>query len=281
MMKPAGGLSRQPLRERNQESAHAAARRPWELSLQLAPFQFDQQDVRVVQDPNGEIFFVASDICQVLGIVKPENAYGRLDDDERMFRTVGTPGGPQAMVVLNVSGMHSLILSSRKPKAKAFKRWVTHEVLPSIRRTGAYSKSATAPLPSPKPKAKSISAPIPDPLPSPQLNADWLAKSISSAQRLLQLSEGRVGMVDISEQLREFSHPDVAMGLAAILFTRQRFLVEMESLESAKLCALSKDEHLVEHLVDVGGEKWADHFVAQMTRAQVVELAQAATRKLA
>jgi hypothetical protein len=159
---------------------------------------------------------------------------------------------------------------------------VTHEVLPSIRPTGAYSaysKSETAllPPPKPKPKAKAKAKAKAPALPAPQLNADWLTRSMSSAQRLLHLAEGRVGMVDVSEQLREFSNPDVAMGMAAILFSRQRFLVEMQSLESAHLRALSPNEHLV----DVGTEKWADHFVAKMTRAQVVELAQAATRKLA
>jgi len=178
------------------------------------------------------------------------------------------------MIVINESGLYSLIFGSRKTTAKVFRRWVTHEVIPSIRRTGAYSTNETAlTSPKPKPKAKA-KAPA---LAAPQLSADWLAKSMSSAQRLLQLAEGRVGMVDISEQLREFSHPDVAMGMAAILFTRQRFLVEMQSLESAHLRALSPNEHIV----DVGAEKWADHFVAKMTRAQVVELAQAATRKLA
>ena len=276
MVKPAGDLSRQGLRVRRQESIHAAERVGGGNShMKLAPFQFDQQDVRVVQDTDGEIFFVANDICNVLGIVKPENAYSRLDDDERSIRTVGTPGGPQEMVVLNESGLYSLILSSRKPKAKSFKRWVTHEVLPSIRRTGAYSKSATAPLPSPKPKPKA-KAKTPA-LAAPQLSADWLARAMSSAQRLLQLAEGRVGMVDISEQLREFSHPDVAMGMAALLFARQRFLVEMQSLESAHLRVLSKQEHIV----DVGAEKWADQFVSKLKREHVVEVAQAATRKLA
>ncbi|OIQ69297.1 hypothetical protein GALL_491050 [mine drainage metagenome] len=231
--------------------------------MQITPYQFGNQDVRIVQDANGELLFVASDVCRVLGIVKPENAYSRLDDDERGTRTVGTNGGPQEMVVLNESGLYSLILSSRKAQAKAFKRWVTHEVLPSIRRTGTYNQAAAAPQASPQP--------------TPQVSADWLARSMSGAQKLLQLTAGRVGMVDISEQLREFSHPDVAMGLAALLFTRQRFLVEMQSLESAHLRALSRDEHLV----DLGTANWADRFVAQMGRAQVVELAQAATRKLA
>jgi prophage antirepressor-like protein len=243
--------------------------------MQISPYQFDSQDVRIVQDDeSGELLFVASDVCRALGITKPENAYSRLEDDEKDTRTIGTHGGPQQMIVINESGLYSLIFGSRKTTAKVFRRWVTHEVIPSIRRTGAYSTNETAlTSPKPKPKAKA-KAPA---LAAPQLSADWLAKSMSSAQRLLQLAEGRVGMVDISEQLREFSHPDVAMGMAAILLTRQRFLVEMQSLESAHLRVLSPNEHIV----DVGAEKWADHFVAKMTRAQVVELAQAATRKLA
>lgn len=120
------------------------------MNQQLVPFDFEGRSVRVVTDSQGEPWFVAADICRVLEISKPENAYGRLDDDERDTRTVGTPGGPQDMVVLNESGLYSLILTSRKAEAKRFKRWVTHEVLPSIRKTGSYAvPGAIASLPAP------------------------------------------------------------------------------------------------------------------------------------
>ena len=61
----------------------------------LTAFQFDTLPVRVIQDDQGQPWFVAADVCRVLEITKPENAYGRLDEDEKATRTVGTPGGPQ------------------------------------------------------------------------------------------------------------------------------------------------------------------------------------------
>jgi len=65
-------------------------------------------------------------------------AFARLDDDEKGVVSNDTPGGQQEMTTINESGLYSLILSSRKPEARAFKRWVTHEVLPAIRKTGRY-----------------------------------------------------------------------------------------------------------------------------------------------
>lgn len=102
-------------------------------------FEFETLPVRVDTDEKGETWFVASDVCRVLEIQKPENAYVRLDDDERGTRTMGTPGGPQQVVMINEAGLYSLVLTSRKPEAKRFKRWVTHDVLPSLRKTGSYS----------------------------------------------------------------------------------------------------------------------------------------------
>jgi prophage antirepressor-like protein len=117
---------------------------------QIVAFDFDSQAVRIIQDTNGEPWFVAADVCRVLEIAKPENAYARLDDDEKGTRTVGTPGGPQEMVAINEPGLYSLILTSRKPEAKRFKRWVTHEVLPTIRKTGSFvAHGATQALPAP------------------------------------------------------------------------------------------------------------------------------------
>jgi len=66
-------------------------------------------------------------------------AFARLDDDEKGVVSNDTPGGQQEMTTINESGLYSLILSSRKPEARAFKRWVTHEVLPTIRKTCRYS----------------------------------------------------------------------------------------------------------------------------------------------
>lgn len=108
-------------------------------SRQPLQFNFEGLAVRTVLDENGDLLFVASDVCKVLEITNERNAYSRLDEDEKDVRFVDTPGGRQQMVVVNEAGLYSLILRSNKPQAKTFKRWITHEVLPAIRRTGAYS----------------------------------------------------------------------------------------------------------------------------------------------
>ena len=92
---------------------------------------------------NGESWFVAADICRILDIGNPSDALSRLDDDEKntLVLTEGIPGNPEKRVV-NEAGLYTLILRSRKPEARAFKRWVTHEVLPAIRKTGIYATEA-------------------------------------------------------------------------------------------------------------------------------------------
>lgn len=95
-------------------------------------------DVRITLI-NGEPWFVAVDVCKALDIVNARDAVKRLDDDEKntVVLTDGIPGNPNKTIV-NEYGLYALVLSSRKPEAKAFKRWITHEVLPIIRKTGGY-----------------------------------------------------------------------------------------------------------------------------------------------
>lgn len=93
--------------------------------------------VRVVER-NGEPWFVAVDVCRVLGIDDTGKAVSRLDDDELTRIKIGSGGQMREAYAVNESGLYALVLGSRKPEAKAFKRWVTHEVLPAIRRTGRY-----------------------------------------------------------------------------------------------------------------------------------------------
>ena len=87
---------------------------------------------------NDEIWFVAADVCRALELSDTHKAVDRLDDDEKGTNSIPTLGGPQDMLTVNEPGLYALILGSRKPEARAFKRWITHEVLPQIRRTGAY-----------------------------------------------------------------------------------------------------------------------------------------------
>ena len=104
-------------------------------SLQL--FQNAGFKVRVVMR-DGEPWFVAKDVCTCLEIANVSDACSRLDEDERGIVSTDTPSGNQEMLIVSEPGLYSLIGSSKKPEAKAFKRWVNHEVLPSIRKTGGY-----------------------------------------------------------------------------------------------------------------------------------------------
>lgn len=88
---------------------------------------------------DGELMFVAKDVCDCLEITKHRDAISRLDSDERGSVKLDTPGGKQDIAAINEYGLYNLVLSSRKPEAKEFKRWITHDVIPAIRKTGSYS----------------------------------------------------------------------------------------------------------------------------------------------
>lgn len=88
---------------------------------------------------DGEPWFVAADVCKALDLGNPSMAIGRLDDDEYALISIEGISRGNAMVnIINEFGLYNLILGSRKPEAKAFKRWITHEVIPAIRRDGEY-----------------------------------------------------------------------------------------------------------------------------------------------
>ncbi len=92
---------------------------------------------------DNEPWFVAADVCRALELGNPSQSISRLDDDEKVTLTTneghsGKLGGPQKMNIVSEAGLYSLILKSRKPEAKRFKRWITHEVIPTIRKTGGY-----------------------------------------------------------------------------------------------------------------------------------------------
>ncbi len=84
----------------------------------------------------GEPWFVAADVCRALGLGNSSMAVSKLDEDEKGISLIDTLGGEQKLGIVNEPGLYALVLSSRKPEAKAFKRWITHEVIPSIRKTG-------------------------------------------------------------------------------------------------------------------------------------------------
>ena len=106
--------------------------------MELTQFTYGDSSLRVVEI-DSQPWFVAKDVCGILGLANMRSSLAALDEDEKGVHTMDTLGGNQEMTVISEPGLYSLILRSRKPEAKTFKRWVTHEVLPSIRRHGMYA----------------------------------------------------------------------------------------------------------------------------------------------
>ena len=105
----------------------------------LSTYTFNGSEVRIIKDEHGEPWFVAKDVCEVLGYANASKAIAdHIDQEDKLnnesLSTLGQRGG----WLVNESGVYSLILRSNMPDARKFKRWVTHEALPSIRRDGGY-----------------------------------------------------------------------------------------------------------------------------------------------
>lgn len=113
------------------------------MNTQLSTiFNYNNRTIRTAGTPESPLF-CAKDVCDILELGNSRQALARLDDDEKGVILNDTPGGTQQMQAVTEPGLYKLISSSRKPEAKAFLRWVAHEVLPSIRKTGQYSVNKT------------------------------------------------------------------------------------------------------------------------------------------
>lgn len=112
------------------------------MNTQLQNFSFNDALIRVIIDEQGNPWFIARDICDTLDIKNVSQACEKLDDDEKLIYVLHISGQQRDTLLVNESGLYSLILSSNKPEAKAFKKVVTSEILPSIRKTGQYSTKA-------------------------------------------------------------------------------------------------------------------------------------------
>lgn len=110
------------------------------MNNEIQKFDFRGASLRTLTDEAGEPWFVAKDVCDILELGNVSQAVSRLDDDEKSNITTNdiAQNGGKAPLIISEAGLYSLILKSRKPEAREFKRWVTHEVLPQIRKTGGY-----------------------------------------------------------------------------------------------------------------------------------------------
>lgn len=116
----------------------------------------DFGDVRTVEK-DGNIWFVGKDVAEALGYARTADAVkAHIDADDKGVCDLPTPGGRQETTIINESGLYSLVLSSKLPSAKAFKRWITSEVIPSIRKTGSYNKPSKQPTTQQEQRAKAM-----------------------------------------------------------------------------------------------------------------------------
>lgn len=129
---------------------------------------------------DGEPWFVAADVCRALELGEVHVAMRRLDDDEKGRCSIPTPGGGQEMSVVNEPGLYSLVLGSRKPEAKAFKRWITHEVIPAIRKTGGYIAGADSMTPE-----------------------ELMAKALLVAQKTIENQQQRLSALTVQNQIMQ------------------------------------------------------------------------------
>lgn len=112
----------------------------------ITPFSYEDHEVRVL-DVNGEPWFVLADLCKVLGLANPAVVAKRLDKADVCLTYISSGGQRRAMTIVAEPGMYDVVVRSDSPAAKPFRRWVTHEVLPAIRRTGTYTTTPSVPQP--------------------------------------------------------------------------------------------------------------------------------------
>ena len=191
----AGVQGNQSLVEREQEMST-------DVIQALNIFHYQSAQVRVVVDEAGEPWFVLSDLCKVLNLTAPHMVAKRIDDDFKGRSLISTPGGTQEMTTVNEAGMYDVILRSDKEEAKAFRRWITSEVLPTIRKTGGYG--APAPV-----------------LSGPEL----MAVALVEADRTLKAKDvviaGLTGRAEVAE--RTVSAIEAAEGLTLRAFHKHYF----------------------------------------------------------
>lgn len=158
----------------------------------LTVFNFESHEVRFLGTADYP-WWVAVDVCTVLEIKNPSQAIARLDNDERSMFNIGRQGEAWC---INESGLYSLVLSSRKPQAKRFKKWITSEVIPSIRKTGGYNIQS-------------------QPMTQIQVLAQIAQQMADQEQQLLQ-QEARLAAVEAEQQryLTPCGHKYTVMGFA-------------------------------------------------------------------
>lgn len=179
------------------------------MNTEIQTFNFNASALRVLTDENGEPWFVAKDICDVLNYTNASKAISdHVDPEDKLNNESLSSLGQRGGWLVNESGLYSLVLSSKLPTAKEFKRWVTHEVLPTIRKTGGYIPTAEA-----------------------DSDEDILAKAVLIAQKTIDLKNQQLRAKDA--QIKELEPK--AQALDAFTDVEDRLLVR----EAAKVLSNS------------------------------------------
>lgn len=147
------------------------------MNNEIRKFDFRGASLRTLTDEAGEPWFVAKDVCDILGLENSRKATAELDSDEKNTVTIsdGIAGNPNKTII-SEPGLYRLVMKSRKPEAKEFQRWVTHEVLPSIRRHGGYMAGQERMTPEQMALA----------------SLKWLQSKVDEQARQLKAQEGKV-----------------------------------------------------------------------------------------
>jgi anti-repressor protein len=168
-------------------------------AVQVVPFQFGQQTIRTVT-VDGVLWFVAADVAGALGYSTTAAMTRSLDDDEKGVQNLHTPGGEQAMSVVTEAGAYTLAMRSQIEQAKKFRRWLAHDVVPSINRTGSYSVQ-------------------------PELaGAELLARAVLEAQSMLAAKDERIAELEpraeVADRLLLSAEGDLSVADTAKILTR-------------------------------------------------------------
>jgi prophage antirepressor-like protein len=190
-------------------------------------FEFNGAPLRIFPSADGTSFSAAAnDVCAILGLNNPRQALSRLDDDERGVITSDTLGGPQSINTVTESGLYALVLTSRKEEAKAFRKWITAEVMPSIRRTGAYIE------PTKLDAIKRETGAMLEEIKRSRVTIERLQREIQAAQLLALASDPRLARV-ARYRRKDLNGAEIAL-LTGLSETTTRRLIK--KLEAAGIC---------------------------------------------
>jgi prophage antirepressor-like protein len=202
-------------------------------------FFYQGHQIRTAEH-NGETWWVASDVCKVLDIENVTQSVARLDSDEVCSTyIIDSLGRKQEMCIVNEPGLYTLILGSRKPEAKVFKRWVTHEVIPCIRKTGSYSLPQQEPAEPQQEPAK----PQQQPVSEVSLQAYMLALSKDKLEHEVHYLHTMLATV---EAAYNYKYPHLALSKDALMCEihyLRALLVAVETIYNYKYPQVHNFEH--------------------------------------